>query len=1186
MSDYRFLNDLSRKPDEQQMKVCCSLKNTVVAAGAGSGKTQTLATRFAWLVISENIKATEILTLTFTKKAVAEMYERIHQTLAFFAKDFSENITEEQRNRARQALDDFSEVHIQTLDSYCGNIVRQAAVRYGIRPDYSTGGDSSSINESALKFALKYRNNKAVKHFSEVGKIEDFAQNVLAKSVLQYTSIADGDTYFTDFIPKQKEILAKKWNDLLDKFIKNFNQYEQNVKLFNEDSELKNLYVNTKIIRNLTEENIGSKESDFISSVNSNSTMLIKLKTLITSTKTKNGFKDAKADLLVLIESLSLIINYVKDFDYYEELMSLLNVFLKQINREKRISGQLSFKDVSDLALKILKENKDIRQQEKKSYKKIMIDEFQDNNLDNKNLLYLISEKEELQNDDIPLVKDLMVDKLFFVGDEKQSIYKFRGADVSTFKGLKNEFGEENFMEMLTNYRSNNELITCFNLLFGNLYDEKTDDSQGLFLTEQQIDSDVDYEAQYLKKAVGFDRKTKTSLPDSVLNNENIPIHVKYFNKPEEQNDITNNLDVFLTPKEQQSYYIAKTIRDLFDSAEKGSLCYSDFAILDKSRTNRYELIKWLKFFNIPYILDQQIDLFGDGIINDFYAFLRLCVYQSDEHAFAALLCSPLIGLSEQGMEVVLSVLMNKNTADEFILSPFNAEDEDAIKIELDKINEYEFIKYKKGADFFNKEKEETLCRPLTQTLNLLWYEKGYLYETLLDKNLYPLGEQYDFLFELARQNDEQSKSIGFFIDELDKQKYKSFSGNDSEINTKDVTYPLEKDDSIQIMTIHKSKGLQFKHVFLMGCIGLTAKSETRGSSVYYNKDYGFFVSSETAKKSYFSEMNKLEFNKKEIAEIRRIIYVGITRAIEDVYIIGTPLSTTPKNMLLLESQINKYYQDDEILSVDDKTYYTEGAPFDLQSAKNITRGEANSVVNKYRQKSEDSDLLKQKVIDFISPIYADSDFIKKEDNPDLLNDYKRSPSNIKTKDNFDEEKVIFNGDDDNTVLKDNNFSSANFGSLVHMMLEYNLKGIPFDFMSIKDNSFKNLSEKEKAEVLEDAKNTCDSFINSTYAQEFKKAKENKNIAECEYKFRMKDNEYLVTGSIDVLYENEDKTITIIDYKTNKSINPSDYYEQQSYYRKAVALIFFNGDVSKVKTVLFYLRFGKDIDISDFTKTV
>ena len=101
MSDYSYLDLLEKrhkKLDDKQRSVCCRTDNTIVAAGAGSGKTQVLATRFAWLVMSHNIRAPQILTLTFTKKAAGEMYERIYQTLDFFANEPRKNRSHRARN--------------------------------------------------------------------------------------------------------------------------------------------------------------------------------------------------------------------------------------------------------------------------------------------------------------------------------------------------------------------------------------------------------------------------------------------------------------------------------------------------------------------------------------------------------------------------------------------------------------------------------------------------------------------------------------------------------------------------------------------------------------------------------------------------------------------------------------------------------------------------------------------------------------------------------------------------------------------------------------------------------------------------------------------------------------------------------------------------------------------------------
>ena len=203
----------------------------------------------------------------------------------------------------------------------------------------------------------------------------------------------------------------------------------------------------------------------------------------------KEPVKEIKETIKRIRETIPVVVsvvNFIKNFSAQKRMFELLDEFLEEVNNTKRISGNLSFKDVGDLALRILIEQPDIRKQQKNLIKKIMIDEFQDNNKKNKELLFLISENDgkELLIENkteaeffAELENNISAEKLFFVGDEKQSIYKFRGADVSVFNQLKkslkdNSGSEENVnLNMTNNYRSSVPLLYSFNLMFGNCND-------------------------------------------------------------------------------------------------------------------------------------------------------------------------------------------------------------------------------------------------------------------------------------------------------------------------------------------------------------------------------------------------------------------------------------------------------------------------------------------------------------------------------------------------------------------------------------------------------------------------------------------------------------------------------------------------------------------------------------------
>jgi len=137
MSVETLLADL----DPEQRKAATAGFNAVVTAGAGSGKTKVLASRYAWLVMEKGFTVDEILSLTFTNKAVNEMYSRIYALLA------------EQRDnrRAREAVNEFHKAHILTLDSFSAAVARTASSRYGISPDFTS--DTSGVRELAMEAA-------------------------------------------------------------------------------------------------------------------------------------------------------------------------------------------------------------------------------------------------------------------------------------------------------------------------------------------------------------------------------------------------------------------------------------------------------------------------------------------------------------------------------------------------------------------------------------------------------------------------------------------------------------------------------------------------------------------------------------------------------------------------------------------------------------------------------------------------------------------------------------------------------------------------------------------------------------------------------------------------------------------------------------------------------------------------
>ncbi|MCQ2591153.1 MAG: UvrD-helicase domain-containing protein [Treponema sp.] len=1291
MTEYKYLNVIQRKLDPSQREVCFTNENAVIAAGAGSGKTQVLATRFAWLVISQKVKAREILTLTFTNKAAAEMYQRIYKTLKYFAdyqiktdkelleffkknrgienpsdeeiKEFraaEADLTEDKKQLAQEALDDFNNVHIQTLDSYCGNIVRQCSNRYGIKPDFSVGSADGEreVKNLTFKLVLKYAEEDSVKKIAAAGGMQQFSEDLIAKIIIDNTSVATENGFFKEKYQKQICEISKAWNyyvlndgtqrELVANHVAEniFNvmdaAYAEKVsfcdsaratEILQKQAFIDNFNLaweattDLTTLKRLTPEDFATPKGMDI--INEEIEALKKTLNLIKKAKGTSGsiqkVTKAMAPLTAAKDNFTeqivlSILNFMENHLVNVSLMDLLDDVLQEVNNSKRQTGNLSFKDVTELALKVLLENPDIRDQENAAYKKIMIDEFQDNNGKNRDLLYLLSLKEgELDGQVLsenPSIHDQIVfrsenqseafdkrdgKKLFFVGDEKQSIYKFRGADVSVF----NELTKENKKVAMTyNYRSTPELIQAFNLFFKNgagIFDEATNP----------------YEASYDNFALKLGME---NLPE--LNKDNVPIHVKFMVEKNLNECESNNPTVNYLPMEEQiAYNIAKTIYEIAkaDGCETNpDYNWNKFAILDRSRTNRNLITRYLMSFNIPFELDQFKNIFEDGVINDFYNFLRICVYPSNINSFAAYLCSPLCGLSENAVELILAQLTafkhdetnedsgdgdSKQKSKSFVFNPFEKGRDDAIKADLEELAKEknsvcEYQKFIAARDFYETNKKLVLQQAISKSVSTLWHEMGYKYETMLSNTVKLTAEHFDMLFELARIADQNGKSVSWFIDELDELRKQSFNA-DSEIDTGAVTYPLERMHAVQIMTIHKSKGLQFDYVFLNGLVGVTSKKDKR--NYYYDDNIGVSLKRQGNGGSYFYNIQEKTGEMMEIAEFRRLIYVGVTRAIRQVYIFGSihEMDKTANSFRLIKSMVEKCYSDYKDFEKYEQAVYNKSQnntpAFDYQQIKPETYSSVSTAlenIDDFRKKIGEnaSNVLEGEELAAVYP--KDYPVIERLKPSKLDDGAKNDGAYTSTKQNLygdltallikygyedsnneEEHKTVENIDE----LPEVDFKASDFGTLVHDYLCKMILGIEPEVYEPNKELFKNLKDEDIKKVRQICVKMCGQFKNTELCTALLACKNQGLFWKPEYEFKMFMDNKLFWGSIDLIFENPDGSYSLVDYKTDREVHPFEHYKQLECYKEAAKeLLPHPGDI---RCYLYYLRFDETVEI-------
>ena len=140
------------KPTLEQQAAIDAQINTVVAAGAGSGKTTVLSKRFLNLIKTKGYKVDQILTLTFTKKATVEMSDRIFKVL---------------KKDAPEEAANFYKANIKTLDSYCNTVAKLGCRFYGLSPDFTQDDNAvfSAVSRQVIPCIVKHRGNEAMKYF-------------------------------------------------------------------------------------------------------------------------------------------------------------------------------------------------------------------------------------------------------------------------------------------------------------------------------------------------------------------------------------------------------------------------------------------------------------------------------------------------------------------------------------------------------------------------------------------------------------------------------------------------------------------------------------------------------------------------------------------------------------------------------------------------------------------------------------------------------------------------------------------------------------------------------------------------------------------------------------------------------------------------------------------------------------
>mgnify|MGYP006287440783 CR=1 FL=1 len=800
------------------------------------------------------------------------------------------------------------------------------------------------------------------------------------------------------------------------------------------------------------------------------------------------------------------------DWENTEELFRLFHRFQIDYLEEKRRLGVVNFTDVQEMALEVLRRNPEVRSYYKKRFRYIMIDEFQDNNELQKRLLYFLAEREGSASDE-PETGDLAPDKLFFVGDEKQSIYLFRGADVSVFKGLKDELegAGGSFIELATNYRSDPGLITFFNRLF-----------EGVMRNGGEP-----FEADFAPLAPRPRGDAGTTGPE-------IEILVKEKTRGGESGD------PLLDNDDAEAYHIAKLIRE---AVESGRLTvpgkegprrveYSDFAILLRSSSNQVRYERMLRRRGIPYRTENVRTLFLEAPVNDIHAVLRLAVYPEDRFTYTALLRSPFVNLSDPG---ITEILLDEEAPFETDVSRLPEEDRD---------------KYLAGAQMYRWVRDRADRVPLAALIAELWFCFGYRYLLLSRSPYHGYLEYFDYLYRLAESADEKGDPLSAFLAFLEEN-----LGKYEKIEELDIL--TEGSEGVTIMTVHKSKGLEFPVV-------IVANSGNRGRSgeslpYHISREHGLTLKSgdESSRRNYFYSLTSEERKKQDRAELKRLLYVACTRAESHLYITGCrDLSRNVKEEGSFLDLIYSAFDEESLAGL--VTYLDDVT--EEEARRSTVRGRSLPAAKAKRSYGTAEELTfptRRTVFSASEAEAAGAEEAPGKPAAGSAGDVELGQAPPLACDRWlDTDKRI-----------------RSFGDLVHFVLEQTIRGV-YSRSLIRAGLLSRFPAPSRDILVADAEALAEVFLESELGI---LAREARRI-EPEFDFLVSHDtpggKVLINGRADLFFESGEAAY-IVDYKTDRHRRPEEHANQLELYARAITSF-----TSKpVRCFLYYLRFAEAAEI-------
>ncbi len=815
---------------EQRDRIASALDETLfVEAGAGTGKTRALVSRITTLIISGRARVDDIAAITFTEAAAAELRDRIRQELEELAN--KPERTETERERCLEAVRGLENSSIRTLHSFAGALLHEQPLEAGLPPDF----DTVEGIEADISFEERWQQwlEEALESETIAVHLQRALNLGLQLDNLRTVAKAFHDNY--DLLPDHFPLEAEPPKQAAREVIKAADEIRQLLPLAR--NGLDDLLADhANLVADLGDRlaNLGAE--------NDTATIMLAKRTRLSCGSGSqqnwdtnpvtgvNGCKELKELLKELEDVRSQELELVRRASLMP-LLESLRCFVLDYVEERRRSGKAEFHDLLIWARDLLRDNLEVRAYFQKNFTNILIDEFQDTDPIQAEIAFFLAGDSDGKSDSADKSLDwtslkIVPGKLFVVGDPKQSIYRFRRADIATGQQVR-DLMQSDTVALSQNFRSQETIINWVNSIFAKWMGQGTPGIQAPYL---------DLIARWTPLSA-----------EPVLG-------VHYFG------GFTEGYAALI--RRQEAEAITAVLQDIKSIPwmvrdDTGTILrksrYQDVCILMPTRTGLQTLERALETANIPYRVESQSLVLGTQDVQEILSCLRAIDSPVDQVALVAALRSSAFGCSDVEL---LQFVENGGNLDYINPGTASGPVRDALSALYQYHQERMWTPLDELIDKFIRERQMTeVCfgrsRPRERLRRLrLVVERARAFARVEERSLRA------FLDWIERQADEGARMV-------------------------EVPIPETDEDAVRIMTIHAAKGLEFPIVLLTG-LGRSSRHST--SPVIFDRtNHSVEVrigtvgrpSLTTGAYEDVQEREKLA----EEAEDIRLMYVAATRA-------------------------------------------------------------------------------------------------------------------------------------------------------------------------------------------------------------------------------------------------------------------------------------------------------------------